>query len=117
MSFKVSAAFNTFISRYEDNHLIVSKHSNYQEEMFKVREKHFGFQTPFIKVPTDAVVSYENNTVTVLRGSVQLHKFSGIRQLQVFNHTERHLTFSGNATEEIFPGFGRLFSLRHIYYM
>ena len=52
-------------------------------------------------------------TVTVLRGSVQLHKFSGIRQLQVFNHTERHLTFSGNATEEIFPGFGRLFSLHH----
>ena len=65
MSFKVSAAFNTFLSRYEDNHLIVSKHSNYQEEMFKVREKHFGFQTPFIKVPTNAVVSYENNSYSI----------------------------------------------------
>lgn len=113
MSFKVSAACKIFISRYEDNHLIASKHSNYQGETLKVRENHFVFQTPFIKIPADADVSYENNTVTVLRGSVQLHKFSGISQLQVFNHTERLLTFSGNATEEIFPGFGRLLSLHH----
>ena len=70
----------------------------------------FGFQTPFIKVPTDAVVSYENNTIRVLRGSVQLYNFSAIRELQVFNHTEKFLTLSDNATEEIFPGFGRLLS-------
>ena len=76
--------------------------------MLKMREKRFGFQTPFIKVPTDAVVSYENNTVRVLHGSVQLYNFSAIRQLQVFNHTEKLLTLSDNATEEIFPGFGRL---------
>ena len=111
--FQGLCSLQNIISRYEDNCLIVCKHSNYQGEMFKVREKRFGFQTPFIKVPADAVVSYENNTVTVLRGSVQLHKFSGISQFQVFNHTERHLTFSGNATEEIFCGFGRLLSLHH----
>lgn len=78
MSFKVSAACKTFISRYKDYHLIASKHSNYQRETLKVRENHFVFQTPFIKIPADAVVSYENNTVTVLRGSVQLHEFSEI---------------------------------------
>ena len=69
----------------------------------------FGFQTPFIKVPTNAVVSYENNTIKVLRGSVQLYNFSAIRLLQVFNHTEKVLTLSNNATEEIFPGFGRFY--------
>ena len=75
----------------------------------------FWFQTPFIKVPTDAVVSYENNTIRVLRGSVQLYNFLAIRELQVFNNTEKLLTLSGNATEEIFPGFGKLL-LHHIKY-
>ena len=81
--------------------------------MFKVRQNRFGIRTPFIKVSTDAVVIYGNNTIKVFRGSTQLHKFSRIRQLNVSNHTDRFPTFSGNETEKVLPGFGGLHTTQH----
>jgi len=93
--------------------VIVCAHSNHQENVPRVIQNRFRIRKPFIKVSTDAVVSYGNNTIRVFRGSVQLHKFSKIRWLHVVNQTERLLTLSGNATEELFPGFGRLYTAQY----
>lgn len=93
--------------------VIVCAHSNHQEKTLRVIRNRFRIRKPFIKVSTDAVVSYGNNTIRVFRGSVQLHKFPKIRWLQVFNQTKRVLTLSGNATEELFPGFGRLHTVQY----
>ena len=79
-------------------------------ESFKIREKRFGFRVACIKVPTDAAVSYENSIVRVVRGSVSLYKFPGIRVFQVFNRAERFLAFYGSAGGRLFPGFGTLLS-------
>ena len=81
---------------------------NHQEEMFKIREKRFGFRVPCIKVATDAVVSYENSIVRVVRGSVLLYRFPGIRVFHVFNRAEGYLEFYGSAGGRVFPGFGML---------
>ena len=78
--------------------------------MFKIREKRFGFRVPCIKVPTDAVVSYEDSIVRVVRGSVSLYRFPGIRVFHVFNRAERFLAFYGSAGGRVFPGFGTLLS-------
>ena len=80
-----------------------------QEQVFKVREKRFSFRVPCIKVPTDAAVSYEDNTIRVYRGNVWLYKFKRIRILQVYNRPERFLIFYGNAEGRVFPGFGRYY--------
>jgi len=82
--------------------------AQYQEQMFKAREKRYSFRLRCIKVPTDAAVSYEDNTIRVFRGSVWLYKFPGIRVLQIFNRPERFLTFYGSAEGRVFPGFGTL---------
>ena len=79
---------------------------NHQEEMLKIREKCFGFRVPCIKVPTDAAVSYENSSVRVVRGSMSLYRFPGIRIFQVSNRAERFLAFYGSAEGRVFPGFG-----------
>ena len=80
-----------------------------QEQVFKVREKRFSFRVPCIKVPTNAAVSYEDNTIRVYRGNVWLYKFKRIRVLQVYNRPERFLIFYGNAEGRVFPGFGRCY--------
>ena len=81
--------------------------------MFKIRKKRFRFRVPCIKVPTDAAVSYENSTVRVVRGTVSLYRFPGIRVFHVFNRAERFQAFFGSAGGRVFPGFGRLLS-QHI---
>ena len=78
--------------------------------MFKIREKRFEFRVPWIKVPTDAAVLYENSIVRVVRGSVSLYRFPGIRVFHVFNRAERFLAFYGSAGGRVFPGFGMLLS-------
>ena len=83
-------------------------HAQYQEQMFKAREKRYSVHLRYIKVPTDAAVSYEYNTVRVFRGSVWLYTLPGIRVLQIFNRPERFLTFNGSAEGRDFPGFGTL---------
>ena len=81
---------------------------NQQEEMFKAREKRFSYRVPCIRVPTDAAVSYENNTVRVIRGRMWLYTFPRIRLFHVSNCAERFLAFSSSAKGRVFPGFGRL---------
>ena len=83
---------------------------NHQEEMFKIREKCFRFRVPCIRVPTDAVVSYEDSIIRVVRGNVSLYRFLRIRVFQVFNRAEGYLVFSRSAEGRVFPGFGRSFT-------
>ena len=82
--------------------------------MFKIKEKRFSFRVPCTKVPTDAAVSYENSIIRVVRGSVSLYRFLGIRVFHVFNRAERFQAFYGSAGGRVFPGFGRLLSQQTI---
>ena len=81
---------------------------NQQEEMFKARERRFSYRVPCIRVPTDAAVIYENNTVRVIRGRMRLYTFPRIRIFHVSNRAERFLAFTSSAKGRVFPGFGRL---------
>ena len=77
--------------------------------MFKIREKRFSFRVPCIKVPTDAVVLYEDSIVRVVRGSVSLYRFPGIRVFHVFNRAERFRHSMAVQEEEYFQDLVRYY--------